>query len=148
MNMTTLKLGVMCAIVIGGVVTPLAIQHQSLVKQREENRTLRQQVEQMANLEADNDRLSNLVVRAHSAASDDQLRELLKLRGEVGMLRSQSNQVERLRTENRRLQASLAKTETNSEPQEVEPGSAERETAIAKINDAKLRVASASMRGP
>jgi hypothetical protein len=138
MNMTTLKLGVVGAIVVGGVVTPLAIQHQSLVKQREENQTLRQQVEQMATLETENDRLSNFVVRAHSAASDDQLRELLRLRGEVGMLRSQTNQLELLRNENRRLQASLAKPGPKPEEKEVDPGSAERVTAIAKMNDAKL----------
>jgi hypothetical protein len=138
MNMTTLKLGVVGAIVVGGVVTPFAIQHRSLVRQREEIQTLRQQVEQMANLETENDRLSNLVVRAHSAASDDQLRELLRLRGEVGMLRSQTNQLERLLNENRRLQASPAKPGPNPEEQEVDPGSAARETAIAKMNDAKL----------
>lgn len=138
MNMTTLKLGVLGAIVVGGVVAPLAIQHQSLVKQREENQVLRQQVEQMAQLETENDRLSNSVLRAHSAASEDQLRELLRLRGEVGLLRSQSNQLERLRNENRRLQAALAKTGPNPEPQGVDPGSAERETGMAKMSDAKL----------
>ena len=47
MNMTTLKLSVIGAIVIGGVVTPLVIQHQSLAKQREENQALRQQVDQL-----------------------------------------------------------------------------------------------------
>lgn len=140
MNMTTLKLGVVGAIVVGGVATPLAIQHQSLVKQRKENQALRQQVEQMANVAAENDRLSNSVVRAHSATSDDQLRELLRLRGEVGMLRSQSNQLERLQAENRRLQASLAKTGPNPEAQAVDSESAQRETAIARMNDAKLLV--------
>jgi RNA polymerase sigma factor (sigma-70 family) len=140
MNMTTLKLGVMGAIVVGGVVTPFAIQHQSLVKQREENQALRQQVEQMANLEAENDRLSNLVVRAQGATSDDQLRELLRLRGEVGTLRSQSNQLERLQAENRRLQASLAKTGPNPEAQADDSESEQRERAIAKMNDAKLLV--------
>jgi hypothetical protein len=140
MNMTTLKLGVLGAIVVGGVVIPLAIQHRSLVKQREENQALRQQVEQMANLEAENDRLSNLVVRAQSATSDDQLRELLRLRGEVGMLRSQTNELERLRNENRRLQASPAKTGPNPEAQAVDSDSAQRERAIAKMNDAKLLV--------
>ena len=140
MNMTTLKLGVLGAIVVGGVVTPLAIQHQSLVKQREENQALRRQVEQMAQLERENDPLSNLVVRAHSAASDDQLRELLRLRGEVGMRRSQTNELERLRNENRRLQASLARTGPNLEPQEVDLGNAQTATAVAKMNDAKLLV--------
>jgi RNA polymerase sigma factor (sigma-70 family) len=129
MNMTTLKLGVIGAIVIGGVVTPLAIQYQSLVKQREENQALRQQVDQLAGLEAENDRLSNLVARAHGAPSlgDEQLRELLRLRGEVGMLRAQTNQLEALRNENRRLETSLA-----------DPAEAQRRMGTAKMNDAKL----------
>ena len=129
MNMTTLKLSVIGAIVLGGVVTPLVIQHQSLVKQREENQSLRQQVDQLAGLEAENDRLSNLVARAHSAPSlgDDQLRELLKLRGEVGMLRAQTDQLEALRNENRRLQTSLA-----------DPAEVQRRMGTAKMNDAKL----------
>ena len=141
MNMTTLKLGVMGAIVVGGVVTPLAIQHRSLVEQREENRTLRQQAAQMAGLETENDRLSNLVARANGAPSigDGRLRELLRLRGEVGMLRAQTNQLEALRNENRRLQASLAQTRLDPEPQGVDP-QAQRQIAIAKMNDAKLLV--------
>ncbi|MGO8674987.1 MAG: RNA polymerase sigma factor [Limisphaerales bacterium] len=141
-NMTTLKLTVVGAIVVGGVVAPLVIQHQSLVKQREENRALRLQAEQVAKLETENDRLSNLVARAHGAPpiGDDQLRELLKLRGEVGMLRSQTNQLEGLRNENRRLQASHAKTGPASEQQPDGPDGAQARMAIAKMNDAKLLV--------
>ncbi len=140
MNMTNLKLGVIGALVVGGVATPLAIQHHSLVEQREENRALRQQAEQMAKLETENDRLSNLVARANSASSigDDRLRELLRLRAEVGTLRSQTNQLEGLRNENRRLQATLAKAGPNAEQQEAGPVDAQREMAIAKMNDAKL----------
>jgi RNA polymerase sigma factor (sigma-70 family) len=140
MNMTTLKLGLAGAIVVGAFVTPLALQHQSLVKQREENLALRQQFERTAQLETENDRLSNLVARAHSPASDDQLRELLRLRGEVGMLRSQSNQLERLRNENRRLQDSLAKKEPKPEPKTEDAVDPQREMAIAKLNDAKMLV--------
>jgi RNA polymerase sigma factor (sigma-70 family) len=140
MNMTTLKLSVLGAIVIGGVATPLAIQHQSLAKQREENQALRQQVGQLAGLEAENDRLSNLVARAHNAPSlgDEQLRELLKLRGEVGMLRAQTSQLEVLRNENRRLQASQAKAGPDTDSQRTEPAEAQRQMGIAKMNDAKL----------
>ena len=133
-------MGVVGAIVIGGVVTALVIQHQSLVQQREENQALRQQVDQLAGLEAENDRLSNLVARAHSAPSlgDDQLRELLRLRGEVGMLRAQTNQLEALRNENRRLQASPAKTGPDAGSPGADPAEAQRQMGIAKMNDAKL----------
>jgi RNA polymerase sigma factor (sigma-70 family) len=139
MNMTMLKLSVVGAVVVGGVVTPFVIQHR-LVKQQEENQALRQQVDQMAKLEVENDRLSNLVARAHGASSpgDDQLRELLRLRGEVGMLRSQTNQLEGLRNENRRLRASQAKTGPNPEPQGDDAAEAQRQMAVAKMSDAKL----------
>jgi len=142
MNMTTLKLGVASAIVVGGIVAPLAIQHHSLANQREENQALRQQVGQMAELETENQRLSNLVARAGSApsATDDRLRELLRLRSEVGTLRSQANQLEGLRNENRRLQAALAKTGPNPEAQGGDPDGAQREMAIAKLTDARILV--------
>ncbi len=64
MNMTTFKLSAIGAIVVGGLVVPLAIQHQSVVKEREENQASRQQVEQMATLETENDRLSILMEKA------------------------------------------------------------------------------------
>jgi len=127
--------------VVGGVVTPLAIQHR-LIKQQEENLALRQQVGRMAELETENGRLSNLAARATgpSAIGGDQLRELLRLRGEVGMLRSQTNQLEGLRNENRRLQASRAKTRPDAEQQGDDPADAQRQMAIAKMSDAKLLV--------
>jgi hypothetical protein len=106
MGMKKLKLGVLLAIVVGGVVIPLVIQHQSLVTQREENQALRQQIDQLAKLDAENDRLSNLVARAQST-DDDQLHELLRLRGEVGSLRRQTNELGKLQSENQRLRSSL-----------------------------------------
>ena len=132
MNMTTLKVCVVGAIVVGGAVTSLVIQHQSLVQQRQENLALRQQVEQVATLEAETDRLSNLVAHARTALTEDQTCELLKLRGEVGLLRSQTNQLERLRNENRRLQAALAKSPSNPDPQKEDAENARRRWPFLK----------------
>jgi hypothetical protein len=106
MGMKKLKLGALLAVAVGGVVIPLVIQRQSLVMQREENQALRQQIYQLAKLEAENDRLSNLVARAQSTA-DDQLHELLRLRGEVGSLRRQTKELGKLQSENQRLRSSL-----------------------------------------
>ena len=66
------------------------------------------QNDRWAELTAENERLSNLVVLARPPLSDEQFRELLRLRGEVAMLRQQTNAVPQLRKENRRLAARLA----------------------------------------
>jgi hypothetical protein len=97
MAMTKLQIGVAGAILIAGIATPLVLQHQSLNRMREEsnrmreeNRSLQQQVSQMAQLAAQNQRLSNLLARAGNSQlpKQDQLSELLRLRGEATRLRA------------------------------------------------------------
>ena len=100
MTMTKLKLGIISAVVVAGVATPLVIQRQAQVKLRTANQSLRQQVGQLAQLKAQNERLSSLLAQANSAQSlpKDQLSELMRLRGEVGILRRQTNELRMLRT--------------------------------------------------
>ncbi len=89
--MTTLqKTLIAVTIVAASVATPLVIEHQARVALRDENESLRQQLNQLAKLSAENERLSNLVAQANSARtlSGDQHNELLRLRGEVGRLRA------------------------------------------------------------
>ncbi len=66
----------------------------------------------MARLAADNERLSNVTARANSTQSlpDAQLRELLRLRGEVGVLRQQTEELETVRDENRQAHAALERS--------------------------------------
>jgi hypothetical protein len=106
MGMTKLKLGIISAIMVAGVATPLVLQHQSQVRLREDNQAFRQQVDQLA---AENERLANLVARANSsqALAIDQPSEILRLRGEVGVLRQQKSEAERVQEENRQLRAGL-----------------------------------------
>jgi len=96
-------------VIVAGVATPLVIQHEA--KLRQENQALRQQVDQLAGLPAENERLSNLVAQANNTrpVSNGQLNDLLRLRGEVGILRRQTNELVKLREENRRLQGAQAK---------------------------------------
>jgi len=94
--MTTLqKTLITITIVAASVATPLVIQHNHQVELREENRSLRLQVDQLAQLTAENKRLSNLVVRASPATPlpVEPSSELLRLRGEVGMLRQQNQEL-------------------------------------------------------
>jgi hypothetical protein len=102
--MTRLQLGFVATLLAGGVAAYFILQRQSEL--RDENRALRQQVEQLTPLQAENGRLSNLLAQANSgpAPTGDQLIELMKLRGEVGVLRGQTNELGKLQNENRRLQ--------------------------------------------
>jgi hypothetical protein len=103
--MTRFRLGIGVLTVVA-VATCLMIQQQS--KLREENRLLRQQVEQLATLSAENDHLSNALAQAKNAQNlpNAQLNELLRLRNEVGSLRRQTNDLGRLQSENKQLRAS------------------------------------------
>ena len=102
-------LSVLGAAALSGVAIWLAAGHQARLRLGEENRALRRQLDQMDGLIADNERLSNLVAQASGSQSltDDQLRELLRLRGEAGVLREQRQELETLREENRRVRAAL-----------------------------------------
>jgi RNA polymerase sigma factor (sigma-70 family) len=95
--MSKLKIAVISTVVAAGLATSVVLQHQSLNQVREENRrlvvaneTLRQQAEQVAALESENKRLSNqfAVASRASTASQNQLMELLRLRGEVTGLKA------------------------------------------------------------
>ena len=98
MTMTKLQAGIIGTIVVAGVATPLVVQHQSLVKLREENRALRQQGEQFSQLAAENERLSgrvsNLLAQARNSQSlpEAEFSELLRLRGEVTQLKAANAQ--------------------------------------------------------
>ncbi len=145
MTMTKLKVGVISAIAVAGLATPMVIQHQTQTKLRAENLSLRQQIDGLAQLKAENERLSNLVAQANgSQLSKDQLSELMRLRGEVGLLRRQTNELEKLRNTNRRLQAALTKAGKDAARQEqaesVSDAEYQKQAGIAKMNYAKYWV--------
>ena len=102
MSMTKLQFG-LSAIVIGSLIATVAVQQQAQRKALQESLALRQQI---ASLAAENQALANRPAPARSLA-DDQLRELMRLRGEVGLLREKTNVVGKLRQENSGLQANL-----------------------------------------
>jgi len=105
-GMTQFRLGIIAALAVVGMATFRVIQQQSEL--REENRSLRQQMEQLAPLQAENKHLSNLLAQANNAQkrASAQLSELLRLRGEVESLRRQTNELGKLQSENQRLRSS------------------------------------------
>jgi RNA polymerase sigma factor (sigma-70 family) len=87
MTATKLKLGI-SAILVAGVATALVVQHQNRLTR--ENQSLRQQISQLA---GENESYSNRLASNAGVSQrlpDDQLNELLKLRGEVAVLRQRA----------------------------------------------------------
>jgi RNA polymerase sigma factor (sigma-70 family) len=128
MTATKLTFG-LGALALAGVTTALVIQHQTNSRLETETVSLRQQI---ARLNSEAESLSNrpAVSGASGALSESQLRELMRLRGEVGILRG----------ENRRLKAAPLAAATTSQTAGQEGDSAEaQQTRLAhnKMNDAK-----------
>jgi hypothetical protein len=104
MTSTKLTLLLGALLIAGGIIAVL--EHRATAGLREGNRALRQQVEQLAGVSDESQRLSNLLARAGSPALPDaQMRELLRLRGEVGVLRQQTNELVNVQTENSQLRS-------------------------------------------
>ncbi len=83
----------------GAVAVLLFVQHRSQIQVRQENLSLHQQLDKMSVLAAENERLSNRVVRVtqSQSLSNDQLAELMRLRGEVATLRKQKKDLQNQR---------------------------------------------------
>jgi hypothetical protein len=103
MRVTKLRVAVISVLVIAGAATPWLIQRQSEIKLREKIHSLQTQLDQLGRQRTD-ERPSNLLAQAGNPLPDDQLRELLKLRGEVGLLRKQTNELLKLQAENHQPQ--------------------------------------------
>jgi RNA polymerase sigma factor (sigma-70 family) len=112
-TMTKLKIGIVSAIAVAALAVPVVMQHQSLAKLRRENQALQEQAAQLAPLQADNQRLSNLVVQANTspAPAEKEVRELARLRAEVTSLRQLTNDLTKELTGIRRLNRNQAFTE-------------------------------------
>jgi RNA polymerase sigma factor (sigma-70 family) len=110
MSIMKFKLMVVSAVAVAAVITPAIVQYQSQTKLREENRSLRGQLDEAARMLEENQRLSNLVAQTSNQQNLEgaQLRELLRLRGEAGRLRNENVGMEQLRQENRQLRAAVA----------------------------------------
>jgi hypothetical protein len=82
----------------------LFLQHQAQEKLQADNAALMQQLAQLQN---DNESLSNQLAAAGDAKSlpDKQFNELLKLRGEVGVLRRQVGDLGKMRAEDQQLRS-------------------------------------------
>jgi hypothetical protein len=101
--MTKLKAGILGALVGASLASSLLIHSRAGAKLDAEADLLRQQTNQLAQAEADHERLSGLAARAEGSGLEEQLRELPALRAQAESLRRQTNDLAELRAENRRL---------------------------------------------
>ena len=107
--MAKLKTGIIGAVVIGGLVTSLILQHQASATQRAADDSLRRQAEKLQQLAAENERLGKLAKASRSAGDGA---ELVRLRAQASALSQQASSLPDLRRENRRLQAAASQTRT------------------------------------
>jgi hypothetical protein len=107
MQITPLKIGAIAGLAVVGAAVPLAIQHQSISALREENRALTQQVQALAELQADNETLSNRLAQAGLAAEATRS-DMARLRGEVTRLRGMTNELAGLRQQNATIRTAQA----------------------------------------
>ncbi len=134
MNATKLKLG-LSTLVIALATTALVTQHQAQNRLRAENQSWRRQA---AQLQADNETLSNRLAMAHdsSSAPNRQLKELLRLRAQVGLLRQKTNELGRLKQNHLRRTADDSQASEETTPAEEQ----QRQSSTAKMGDARLLV--------
>jgi len=124
--------GILIALLIAAI-TVLIIQQQSQVKLRQENESLRQQLDQLTRLQADNEQLSNRLAQA-SATADGQTQELLKLRSEVGTLHQHNDKIADLQKKNQQLSTALTSSRnvpTASSPPQTAPKTTAPENTTA-----------------
>ena len=98
-----------------GLAIGVGVERQARLRLGQENRALHQQLSQMDGLIAESQRLSNLVAQANGSpsqpngqsgapsATDERLKEIVRLRGEVEGLRQQSQEIETLRADTRQV---------------------------------------------
>lgn len=120
MATTKLKAGVISTVILASVVTSVVIQQRSQAKLREAALALQQQVNQLAQRKAENERLSQLAALAARSPANNQ-DELQKLQKEVATLREQTNNLAKLQEEARHLQASLIKTRRDPQSADLQP---------------------------
>ena len=91
-TMSQLKTAILAGAAVAGIATAV-IQHESLAKLRAENQNLMQQSGSLADAQAENLRLSNLLAQAQQP-SKEQNAELMRLRGQVRLLRDKLRKAE------------------------------------------------------
>src|SRR5688500_2605594 len=114
MSLRELKIIVVGAIAIGGVVASLAIRYQTQVRLRHGKERFDHQNAELTSLAQDQHRLTNMLTRASWPATnspiEDPTTELAKLRAEAKALRKQTNELAKARQADPKLSDELPST--------------------------------------
>jgi hypothetical protein len=131
-----IKFGI-AALVVAGAVVVAVIEYQSQARLATENESLRQQIAQM---QTDEGNLSNQIAASSAHPADDsQVKELMRLRGEVGRLRDQTNRMGiQLAQRDRALAARPVADASATVSDEEKQKEVWKQIAAAKMSDAKL----------
>jgi hypothetical protein len=134
--MSRLHIGILCAVVgVVGVVS-WGLHHSAQLQLQERAAAASQQAALVARWRAENDALSNVLFQGRSAQflSNDQIRELLRLRNQIGQRHRAEKEADELRATNQQLLSTLARTTTNENHWTHEPlafaGFADAESAL------------------
>lgn len=104
---------ILAVVVVGGLASVIALQYASVAKLREENKSLRGQLEQLTQAQPEGDSATNSAANVNDL-NESQLAELLKLRGEAAQLHEQTNAIAAVRRENEALVASLKEKKSSA----------------------------------
>ena len=113
--MTRLQFGILSAVVLAGGAACWVIEQSAQSRLVQKNESMQQQADQLAQLAAENERLSNLLKEGKSpdSLSKAEFHELLRLRNQVGQLDRTKREADELRAANQQLVVGLANTGTN-----------------------------------
>lgn len=100
--------GIIALIAVIALAVLLELQYEARHQLRSQNDVMREQSEQLQELEVENVRLSNMVARVNTPLADQQLAELADLRQQVEALRKRTNDIAGLQTEIQRLKTVLS----------------------------------------
>lgn len=89
LTMAKLKTSLVGALLVAGLAVSMKMHRQAEAKLRAQSLILQQQSNELARLNSENARLSELISQTTTPREPEPSRELLRLRGEVGVLRSQ-----------------------------------------------------------
>ncbi len=107
-NRTSIIPGLVGMVAVIFLAIGLALEHQTRLELRKEQQALKQQLDRVTELLAENERQASLVGTADPAPlASDSSNDLLRLRAEVGVLRQLTNELERARNENTDAHAAL-----------------------------------------
>jgi len=133
--MTSTKIVIVSIVAVAALAAVVVVQQQTIKALRQENEALKQQVAQIAPLQEQLAQASQSAANSggDAAARDAQLRDLVRLRGEVSLLRTKTNELAKARQE---IQALNERVASESEA---------RKSAVAETEQRKAATAMASL---